>query len=292
MDWRDIPSLSAMRAFEAAARNGSYSAAARELNVTHAAVAQHVRTLEDHFGLQLMQRQGKSMAVTVEGQALARTLGEAFGLIATAARDLLDQNTGRALRVALTPSFAANWLMPRIGRFWARHPDVALELIPSNDLVDLRADGMDLAIRYGRGDWTGVDWEPLVPAAHVAVGAAEKFGHMVGCDFADLKGHRWIIDHMGREEELWAAASGIDFSRESVRYLDTAQLAREAAKAGLGIAILPLPIVADEVQAGNLVVLCEQEDSDVAYHVLTRPGTILPNRDLFVRWLRAEAAAA
>ncbi|QQA42753.1 LysR family transcriptional regulator [Pelagovum pacificum] len=289
MDWRDIPSLSALRAFEAAARLGSFSGAARELNVTHAAIAQHVRSLEDHFGVQLMTRQGKAMAVTVEGQGLSRALTEAFALVESATRDLLGQGANRALRVALTPSFAANWLMPRIGRFWVEHPEVALELIPSNDLVDLRADGMDLAIRYGRGGWPGVDIEQLVPAGHVAVGATAKYSDRIGSSFAELSGETWIVDYMGREEELWAAESGIDFEKEKVRAFDTAELAREAAKAGIGVALLPLPIVVEEVVAGRLVILTRQIDSDVSYSILTRPGTVSPARDIFIRWLRSEA---
>ncbi|MEJ6510543.1 MAG: LysR family transcriptional regulator [Octadecabacter sp.] len=98
------------------------SAAARDLNVTHAAIGQHVRALEDHFGLSLMQRDGRGMLVTPDGQKLAITLSDAFGLISSASTDLLDQSKTRAIRDAVTPSLAANWLMPRIGSFWGKHP--------------------------------------------------------------------------------------------------------------------------------------------------------------------------
>ncbi|SLN30500.1 LysR family transcriptional regulator [Roseisalinus antarcticus] len=289
MNWRDIPSLKALRAFEAAARHGSFSAAARDLNVTHAAVAQHVRALEDHFSQPLMRRSGNAMTLTPEGQPLAHALGEAFGLIGTATRDLLDRGSARALRVALTPSFAANWLMPRIGRFWARHPDVPLELIPSNRLVDLRAEGMDIAIRYGRGPWSGVDSMPLVPAGHVAVGAPGRYGHLSPDNLSELTGETWLVDTIRSEERLWARANGLDLDSERVLTFDTAQLTREAAKAGLGIAILPAPIVADEVAAGTLLKLCAEEGSALAYHVVTRPGTLLPARDIFISWLKDEA---
>jgi LysR family glycine cleavage system transcriptional activator len=101
MNWNDIPSLAALRAFEAAARHGSFSAAARDLNVTHAAIGQHVRALEDHFGLSLMQRDGRGMLVTPDGQKLAITLSDAFGLISSASTDLLDQSKTRAIRNAV-----------------------------------------------------------------------------------------------------------------------------------------------------------------------------------------------
>ena len=92
MDWRQIPSLSALRAFEAAARTGSLSAAARELNVTHAAIAQHLRKLEEHVGRALMRREGRGMALTEDGQRLAQPLGQAFGQIADAMRAFIDSH--------------------------------------------------------------------------------------------------------------------------------------------------------------------------------------------------------
>ena len=288
MDWREIPSLSSLRAFEAAARLGSFSGAARELNVTHAAIAQHVRALEDHFNLPLMERSGRAMAVTPDGQALSLSLAESFGIIGTAVRDILDRHKARPLRIALTPSFAANWLMPRIGAFWMEHPDIKLELIPGNDLVDLRTDGMDVAIRYGRGGWPGVESEPLVSAEHVAVGSPTRFKDMEGCMLSTLKGVTWLIDGVRSEERLWAQANNIDLDTEQTMMFETAALAREAAKAGLGVALLPAPIVEDEIAAGRLVELCATQVGGASYHILKRPGTVNPARDAFVRWLKKE----
>lgn len=289
MEWRDIPSLAALRAFECAARHGNFSVAARDLNVTHAAIAQHVRALEDHFGLPLMQRAGRGMAVTAEGQVLAAALGEAFGIVGTACRDLSDRTRARALRVALTPSFAANWLMPRIGGFWASHPDIPVELIPGMGLVDMRADGIDLAIRYGRGDWPGVASEPLIPAGHVAVAAPSLLtGRRIEC-LGDLAGVTWLMDGARSEERLWLRTNGVDLDQEKVTTLANGHLVREAAKAGLGVAVLPAPIAAGEVATGALVELCREDNSTTAYHILSRPGMVSPSRDTFVRWLRAEA---
>jgi len=135
-NWHEIPSLPALRAFEAAARHGSFSAAARDLNVTHAAIGQHVRALEDYYGQSLMHREGRGMTTTAEGHRLATALTEAFDQIASASADLMRQTAARALRVAVTPSFAANWLMPRIGHFWETHPEIELEIIPSMALVE------------------------------------------------------------------------------------------------------------------------------------------------------------
>lgn len=290
MNWHDIPSLTALRAFESAARHGSFSAAARDLNVTHAAIGQHVRALEDHFGLSLMQRDGRGMAVTPDGQTLATSLNESFGIIAAATTDLLDQTKTRAIRVAVTPSFAANWLMPRIGLFWDAHPEIEVELLPSMSLTDLRRDNIDIAIRYGRGGWQGITSTPLVPAGHVAVASPD---YVTGCDtecLTDLKGSRWLLDGARSEEKLWLAENGINLDKETVTIFPTGQLAREAARAGLGITVMPAPIAAPLVTAGTFVKLCEEQDTDLAYHVLTRPEVISAGRDTFVKWLHKETA--
>jgi len=290
MNWHDIPSLPALRAFEAAARHGSFSAAARDLNVTHAAIGQHVRALEDHFGQSLMQRDGRTMAVTAEGRALADQLSDAFGLIATASHNLLDQSKSRPIRVALTPSFAANWLMPRIGGFWDRHPEIEVELLPSRALVDMRRDSVDIAIRYGDGHWSGSTATKLMPAGHVAVAAPTYVANRKMDCLADLKGARWLMDGARAEERAWLRENGINLDQEKVTSFSTSQLAREAVRAGLGVTVLPEPIAKSLIEAGIYVVLCAEEHSALAYHVLTRPEVVSPNRDTFARWLKLEAA--
>jgi LysR family glycine cleavage system transcriptional activator len=290
MNWHDIPSLSALRAFESAARHRSFSAAARDLNVTHAAIGQHVRALEDHFSQSLMQRQGRGMSVTAEGRKLADALSDAFGLIGVASNDLLDQSKTRPIRVALTPSLATNWLMPRIGAFWDMYPDIELELLPAGKLVDLRRDNVDVALRYGKGGWTGAKVTKLMAAGHVAVAAPNYLkDRRVDC-LSDLKGARWLMGRSQTEERFWLAANNIDLELENVTVFQTDQLSREAARAGLGISVIPAPIAEPHIAEGTFVALCYEENSAAAYHVLTRPEIVSPQRDVFVRWLKAEAA--
>lgn len=289
MDWHNIPSLMALRAFEAAARHGSFSAAARDLNVTHAAIGQHVRTLEDHFGQSLMQREGRGMSVTADGRMLADRLSEAFGLIGAAAHDLLDKSNVRAIRVAITPSFASDWLMPRIGGFWDAHPDIEIELLPAGKLVDLRRDNVDVAIRYGKGGWSGVKTTKLMPAGHVVVATKGYLkGRKIDC-FEDLKGVRWLMAKSQSEEQFWLAANGMDLADENVTRFPTGQLTREAARSGLGVTVMTAPIAAPQIASGRLVALCAEEGSIAAYHILTRPEIISPQRDTFVKWLKSEA---
>ena len=289
MDWHDIPSLTALRAFEAAARLGSYSAAARDLNVTHAAIAQHVRGLETHFGSSLMHRDGRGMTATPEGQALADALSDAFMTISDASAALLDRTKSRALRVAVTPSFAAHWLMPRIGGFWHKHPQVEVELIPSSALVDMRRDGIDIAIRYGAGKWAGTVSKHTIPAGHVVIATPDYLkGRATDC-LADLKGCHWLMTGARSEEHFWLSKNGIDLSSERVTVFPTGLLATEAARAGLGITVQSAPIAAPGIAAGTFVALCSEQYSLSAYHVLIRDEVVNPARDKFVKWIKSEA---
>lgn len=289
MDWHDIPSLTALRAFEAAARLGSYSAAARDLNVTHAAIAQHVRTLEVHFGNSLMQRDGRGMIATPQGHELARALSEAFVLIADASDNLLNQTKARPLRVAVTPSFAANWLMPRIGSFWHKHPDIEVELLPASTLVDMRRDNVDLAIRYGSGKWAGTTSKHTIPAGHVVVATPEYVkGRDVSC-LADLTGLHWLMTNLRSEQHYWLRKNGIDLNDERVTEFPTGELATEAARAGLGITVMPEPLVAPGIAAGTFVAICTEHNSPAAYHVLIRDEVVNTARDTFLKWIKTEA---
>ncbi|MCX7286669.1 MAG: LysR family transcriptional regulator, partial [Rhodobacterales bacterium] len=156
-DWRTLPSLTALRAFAATAETRSFSQAARALNVTHAAVAQQVRALEEHLGRPLVQRDGRGVGLTADGEHLAQALGEGFGAFQRGIEALLSGEADRPVRVTLTAAFAAQWLMPRLRDFWEQHPDIGLSMHPDARVVDLHRDRMDLAIRYGNGDWPGVE---------------------------------------------------------------------------------------------------------------------------------------
>jgi LysR family glycine cleavage system transcriptional activator len=288
MDWREIPSLSALRGFEAAARLKSLSAAARSLNVTHAAIAQHVRTLEDHFGCPLLVREGRGMSPTVEGARLAEGLAEGFGKIASAVHDTVP-DADRPLRIAMTPSFAENWLMPAIGQFWAEHPEIKLELLPSTELADMRAEAIDLAIRYGRGQWPGTDPVPLASANLVAFGAPGVVGDGPIDTLADLKNHHWILDQTRSEERLWASEQGVDLDAVSSTALGSTTMLLQAVRSGAGIAILPEAILERDIEDGRLVAFVRESCTSAAYHLVRRPGAAPHSLEVFIKWLRKAA---
>ncbi len=284
MDWRLIPSLAALRAFEAAARVGNLSQAAAELNVTHAAVSQHIRTLEAELGAVLMTREGRRMELTAEGRQLADALSGGFGQIADGVAALRAAQEETPLRVALTASFAEYWLMPRLGAFWALHPEIELSLTPSPTLVDLRRDGYDLAIRFGRGDWAEYASEKLVPAHYVVV-ATPEVAKRRRPDGSWPPGTRWFTEKLADEKRAWTESHKlIDATQELTAY-DTNQMVLSAARAGYGVSVQPAAIVDADLASGRLVAVEEHEDTQLGYYVMTAKGLRSARLQTFIDWL-------
>lgn len=289
MDWRGIPSLSALKAFEATARTGSFSAAARELNVTHAAIAQHVRGLERDLGETLVVRNGQAVEPTDDGRLLAASLSEGFGIIAEGVRQLADRHETRALRITLTPSFAESWLMPRLGRFWERHPDVELSLNPGIDVVDLRRDGYDIAIRFGAGGWEGYVVERLTQSPFAVVAAPSLARGRTVEQMGDLSTYQWFTSRATAEQEVWGRAIDVDFNTVHCTDYPTNGLALAAVRAGYGLSVQAMTLVEDDIAQGRLVALHVGDPGGLGYHIVTREGAGHPSLKAFVRWLRAEA---
>ena len=287
MDWSKLPSLASLRAFESAARAGGLTAAAKELNVTHSAIAQHIRQLEAFFNQDLMVREGKAVRPTETGAKLARDLSAGFLGIATSVQDILDQSLDRPLRISATPNFAANWLMPRMGEFWAAHPGIDVEILPSTALVDLRTDNVDIAIRYGKGAWPGLNADLLIDAQHAVVAAPELIAREGYDCFQNLETAHWIFDHGWTEEQIWVTQNGIDLDRTKVTRMASAQLTREAVRAGLGVTATSLPLVEADIANGTLAVVCEGAKAKFAYFLVTRKDVVSANRSAFLKWIKS-----
>ena len=259
--------------------------------MTHAAIAQHVRGLEDHFSTRLLERAGRGMAPTEAGEALAEGLNEGFGQIVMTARDLLDGQQDRPLRVSLTPTFASNWLMPRLKQFWQAHPEIRVELLPTTKVIDMRKEGVDLAIRFGTGGWPGVEAEHFMQANWSVVGSPDLLkGRKVEAlkDACDLT----FLMELGNQEEVrWLERHGVAPSEVRMEPFHTVDLALDAAFNGVGVTMLSTPVAQHAVAAGRLEALFEETDSPQAYHLVTRPGTVSEQRKTFIRWLRRQVAA-
>ena len=295
MDWRDIPSLSALRAFEAAARCGSYSAAARELNVTHAAIAQHVRALEVHLGQPLMERQGRGVVAVGAGRQLARDLAAGFAEIAAGVRAAAAGRADGPVSLTTTQSFAENWLMPRIAGFWAAHPGVAVSISADNTVIDMRRSPHHLAIRYGRGGWPGLVEERLTEARSVIVGTPAVVAPLngVGADTtegrAKLAGMPWLADADDGEFFAWLKEQAVEPDALRIADLETNALALAACRAGAGLSVQPYAVVEADLAAGRLVEVPARRETDLAYFVLHVPGPLPEPARLFLRWLRSVA---
>jgi len=288
-DWRSLPPLTSLRAFAAVAELGGFSQAARVLNVTHAAVAQQVRSLEGLLDTPLVSRDGRGMALTEEGQHLARSLTEGFGTIAAGIATLKASGSDRPVRITLTASFAAQWLMPRLKDFWDRHPDIALSLHPDARVVDLRREGMDLGIRYGNGDWTGVQSRFLAPARMAVAASPDLLEGRSSLSAAQMQGLEWILSRDWPEQENYLRSLGLDPERLSRTEFFNEELSLAAARQGLGLVVESLALMEDDLEEGRLVLLHDSKDHLPAYFIVTTPGPQRAATRAFLKWLESAA---
>ncbi|WP_417250077.1 LysR family transcriptional regulator [Celeribacter sp.] len=289
MDWKDIPSLASLRAFEAAARLGGYTAAARELNVTHAAIAQHVRALEDHLDEKLLNRVSRGMALTPSGQQLADALAEGFGMIISGVRAVTDEKTNRPINIATTPTFAEVWLMPKLGAFWAEHPEIHLQVLPSMGMRNLRADGVDISIRFGQGDWPGVDVVPLLMSPFAVVCSPD---YTEADKFEDIENPAelfWMFSEFSSEQYAWGKRVGIDFNESGYREMASNALTLSAVRSGLGVSIQSRVLVEDDIASGRMKVLYEGDPENIGYYIVTLPGVLSPQVKTCRNWLLRNA---
>ncbi len=288
-DWRSIPSLTALRAFAATADLRSFSQAARVLNVTHAAVAQQVRALEDQLGRPLVQREGRGVSLTADGEQLAEALGEGFGAIQRGLEALKAGETDRPVRVTLTASFAAQWLMPRLKDFWERNPDIGLSLHPDSKVVDLHRERMDLAIRYGNGDWPGVEATYLTSARMVIAGAPSLIGDRTDLSLDDLAGMDWILSRTWPEQDAYLRQLGLDPEALSRTDINSEELAIAAARQGLGLVIESVALIESDVTDRRLRIVHESREKLPAYFIVTLPGPKRAAARAFLKWLKSQS---
>ena len=291
-DSRRLPNFSALRAFEAAARHQNFSRAAEELHLTHGAISHQVRALEEDLGRALFQRNGRHVAITADGLKFAHFLGKTFADIAAAA-DALRSTGPNASRLTISslPSFAARWLAPRLGHFIERHPQIEVALQSSGQLQDLARDGVDVGIRFGRGQYPGLVVQRLMADIYYPVVSPHYRGGKLPASVEDLPGHTLL-----RSNEPWAPwfrAAGLRMAEPAggVMFEDLSLLIRSAVD-GNGVALVRDVVVAQEIASGQLVRLfdvaipCPDEYFFVTPPVSASKPQVLAFRD----WLLAEVA--
>jgi len=284
MDWRNVPSLHALRAFEVVAREKSFTMAARDLNVTEAAVRQHVRTLEHWFNTKLAERSGKGLALTQNGERLATITSDSFQTLARGVDDLMTTEENRPVTVALTPAFAEIWLMPKLDRFWEEYPDIEINLAPSLKVVDLNSNHFDLAIRYGLGDWHGLEATALASAEYVVVAKVGMAGAVTSSGLHNLKTYPWLFEVSRQEHRDWAEKHKIDFDSDSNRHYPTNSLVIAAARAGHGLSVQARALVQTDLELGVLEELYSEDNSPLGYY-LVRGSQMRSNARTFADWI-------
>lgn len=248
---RRLPPLNTLRLFEAAARLGQLKAAAEELALTPSAVSHGIRALEHWLGIALFQRTPQGLRLTAEGERYAATVRESLSLLAEGTETLLGVNEPRHLAISAPPFFAVRWLLPRLGDFRTLHPDVTVLLDTSQQQVSLEAGEMDMAIRMGRGDWSALACDLLFHERLVPV-CAPSLVDRVRADPSSVCHIHMRTVH--EEWQRWCDATGRPLPvSDKAFFVDTLQLAYEAAANGFGIAMGRRPLVDTELEHGLLV---------------------------------------
>jgi len=297
---RRLPPLNALRAFEAAARHLNFSRAADELSVTPGAVSQQIQNLEDYIGAALFKRTPKGLLLTDAAQIALPALREAFDRLAEAASMLTAAVDGRRLTVSVAPSFAAKWLVPRLGLFEAAHPQVDVWVSAGMDLVDFANGEVDVAIRYGAGRYPGLEVQRLMQETVLAVASPDLIAANPLGNLEDLKGHVLLHDGSPDADEscpdwaMWLAARGVKGvdGQRGPRF-NQSSLVIEAAVGGRGVALAKRALAQADLDAGRLVApFAEETNVDFAYFVVhPRAKGRMPQVKAFVAWLMEQARA-
>ncbi len=299
---RHAPPLTALRAFEAAARSLSFQKAATQLFVTPAAVSHQVKRLEAYLGTALFERGHRTVTLTPQGAALAASLTEIFGMLDLALDRSASAEPGH-LRVSTLESFAAKWLAPRLHRFHEAHPDIQVRVLTSDQLVDVGQESVDVAIRYGVGTYPGVQVEKLMDAPVFPVcapGTSRKDGKPIASP-ADIAHVAFIHDQSaeGRpgvpDWAAWLQAVGLQgVSADAGPVYPSIYLAQEAAIHGHGVALGLAPLVEEDLHRGRLVRPVEHHLPNAYAFWTIRPskGRHQAATDAFCSWIHAEASAS
>lgn len=249
---RRLPSLNGLRAFEAAARHGSFTAASDELHVTQAAVSRMVRLLEERLGFALFERRPNGLALTPQGKALQPAITAAFDAIAGITEQVAAMRNVPVLTLGVGPSFAVRWLIPRLASFHSAHPEIEVRIATGGAINPYR-DDWTCGIRLGDGEWPGYEAEPLFSADLFPVctaAIAKRLSQPV-----DLRKETLLqVAHAPEDWPLWLAAAGVPARDQALGpRFDNYAMALQAALDGVGVAIGLRPYVQDDIAAGRLV---------------------------------------
>jgi len=280
-------SLSALRAFEAAARHLSFTRAGLELSVTQAAISHQVKSLEDRLGLELFRRTPRGLVLTDEGRALMVPVGDTFERLSRALGQFEGGRLKEVLTVGVVGTFAVGWLMAKLPDFHAGHPAIDLRLLTNNNKVDLAGESLDYAIRFGDGAWHGIHSEKIMAAPFSAVCSPET-GKRLRTP-ADLAGLPLLRSYRAQDWPLWLEQAGAPGIVARGPLFDSSWIMVQAALRGEGVALVPVAMFRRELDAGILVQPFPTE-VDLGAYWLTRlmSRAESPAMSSFRNWILAQ----
>ncbi len=294
---RQLPPLNALRAFEAAARHLSFARAAEELHVTPAAISQQIKLLEDYLGAPLFLR-GKKLALADAAAAMLPPVSEALDLVEFAMLKARPNAVSNILVITSPPAFAARWLIPRLENFQSQYPDIDLRVDATKRPVNFQVEDVDLAIRFGAGNYPGLQVERLmaeaiVPVAAPALAATIRTAEDVArCTLLEDDWH--IENGMFPDWATWLTTLGVNNAALRTRHFGDAGLTLQAATSGLGVALAWHSLVVDDLKNGRLTHLLDQSTpSTLGYDLVIPPNRLrLPKVAAFRSWLLTQTATA
>lgn len=288
-----LPALTALRCFVAVARHRGVSRAAQALHLTHSAVSHQLRQLQEQLGVTLLERDGRGVRLTGAGAVYAERIGRAFDEMEAATLALAVAARTRPLRVSTMPSFAARWLMPRLGDFISAHPGLDIEVQSTTRLADIKAGEVDVALRFGAGRYPGLHSELLMRDWYFPVCSPQFARRHRLREPPRLEG----VPLLRSDNEPWSwwfSAAGLDAAEpERGTVFDDSSLMLQAAMAGQGLCLGRHSIASDDLVAKRLVrPFRAVVESPNAYYFVCREGDVgAPAVAAFRAWIGAQAAA-
>lgn len=293
---RKLPPLNALPSFEAAARHLSFSRAAEELNVTHGAVSRAIKHIEEQLDVQLFERATRSVRLTAIGEPYAEAVREALDLLAAATKSASARHLDNTLNVSTSDGFAGRWLVPRLYRFHQANRDIDVRISTTGRLTNFRDDGIDIAIRYGTGDYPGLTSELLTGEEVFPVCSPRLLdGDRPLRSPEDLKYHTLIHDGFPIDWATWLRSAGVTtVDSEGGLTFDSATFAMESAAQGEGVALGRTMLVAADLAAGRLIRPFRHALQSSSQFFLVYPPRAIRQHKIkaFRNWLFAEMTSS
>ena len=253
------------------------------IGVTHAAISQQIRALEGELGVALVDRGGRRLTLTVDGQRLAEALSQGFSQIATTIAQITGADETAPLRITTTPSFAAGWLMPRLPDFRAHHPAIDIAIDPAPEMREIGREA-DVGLRYGNGGWPGLDAQLILRSSIVVVAAPSLVPAGRVADLSYLAGLPWLQELGTNEASTFLDGNGLTRRKGAAIISLPGNLMLDAARDGQGVAVVARAFVEGDLAAGRLRLLMEDPDKE-GYFLVTRPGPQRAAVKSFTRWV-------